>query len=190
MIIGKKEKGNLMRLYRSSLNEIESFSMLILSVEETKQLLAKANWLKQADGSMLTAYENKDKLDIAWHTIAVEHQKANAEFTDVSLKYKSPVLETSMLIRDDLEKSIRISKRRESDVINTINIICINNNDKELFFQDCHDSVSYAETKKYLFKYAYDPDLYLKWSDFMNNAYKNGLRLTKDERARNKKESN
>lgn len=181
MIIGKKEKGNIMKLYRSSLNEVESFSMLILSVQETKDLLNSGKWIKQADNSMIATYENKDPLDVMWKKIAVDHMKDNDEFKDVSKRYISSVSGTSKLIRDDKTKTIRIARRKneDSDNYNSINIICINNNDRELFFEDCHKSESYKQTKKYLIKYIYDSSRYLKWSQFMNSMYLEGLKRTK-----------
>lgn len=113
MIIGKKEKGNIMKLYRSSLNEVESFSMLILSVQETKDLLNSGKWIKQADNSMIATYENKDPLDVMWKKIAVDHMKDNDEFKDVSKRYISSVSGTSKLIRDDKTKTIRIARRKK-----------------------------------------------------------------------------
>lgn len=179
MIIGKLIKPCKICFYetRKDGGEIESFSLLKLSVGEFTQLLAKAIEMKKEieytlDGSSVIKYSGNDELHQLWKNIAVEHERTSPEqFIDVSAQFKTKVSGTSCLIRDPKNHIIRIALRQGNDKT-TINRLCIDNSARERFFYDVK-TTKYYKTKKKFAMDTQDLQIYTYWSKFMNTAFIN-----------------
>lgn len=173
MIIGKLIKPCKICIYNEEERggEIESFSLLKLSLQETVKLLELTKEKETClDGSITIRYSGNDSIHKQWKTLAIEHAKRNPkEFLDVSAKFKSDITGTSCLIRDPIHHIIKIALRRGNDKI-TINRICIDNSIRERFFNDVKACILYKETGRFQMD-TKDLDVYTYWSKFMNTSY-------------------
>lgn len=176
MLFGKLIKPCKICIYEQQEDggEIESFSLLKLSLSEVYRLLVivadKKDIETTLDSSIVIKYSGNDSIHQEWKKLASEHLKKNPNnFVDVSKKYKSDILGTSCLIRDPKKHIIRIALRRGDDNC-TINRLCIDNSIRERFFQDAKVSTFFRETKKYAID-SKDLKVYTYWSTYMNNEY-------------------
>lgn len=155
--------------------EIESFSLLKLSLLEYTTLIYKAARLDKEieyplDGSIVIPYSGEDELHHFWKELALEHKRKNpADFVDVSHKFKTKILGTSCLIRDPAKHIIKIALRRGDDTV-TINRLCIGNNIRERFFSDVKRTKLFKQTGKYMMD-ANDLGIYTYWTTFMNESF-------------------
>lgn len=172
-MIAQKKKGKIIELYRGEVNEIESFTLLIISQEEMNELIACSNSWETKGNKLISKYESNDDLDKKWKDIAVAHSKVANEFRDVSKVYKTDIYGTSMLIRDPGTHVIRIALRNGNKEC-TINKICLSDMRRDNFFADCKKSYYFNKNKKYAIDY-HDEELYNYWSKYMNEAYKKGV---------------
>ena len=192
MIIGKLIKPCKICFYetRKDGGEIESFSLLKLSVGEFTQLLAKAIEMKKEieftlDGSSVIQYSGNDELHQLWKTLAIEHERTNPEqFIDVSAQFKTDITGTSCLIRDPVNHIIRIALRKGNDKV-TINRICVDNSIRERFFYDVKLTNYYKKNNKFAMD-TQDLEIYTYWSKFMNSSFINQY---KNQRNKKKKSS-
>lgn len=168
-MIAQKKKNKIIELYMLEINELESFTLLKVSLEELLRLKSCSKHWETKGNKLISTYETGDELDKTFKEIAVEHQKLNAEFKDVSKTWVSDVSGTSMLIRDPATKIIRIAFRK-ADQKCSINKIYIDNYRRELFFNDSKRSTYFRKTHKYAITHE-DNELYKYWSNFMNNQY-------------------
>lgn len=185
MIIGKLIKPCKICIYEIEEDggEIESFSLLKLSLQEAVELLLnidlKADRIETTlDGSVVLKYSGNDELHNKWKELAVNHKNTNPqEFVDVSKTFTSTINGTSVLIRDPKKHVIRICKRNGDDTL-TINRIPIDDIQRESFFTDVKTGVYFKNNKKY----AMSPDdqrdfsTYIRWSNFMNVTYEKVLK--------------
>ena len=189
MIIGKLIKPCKICFYetRKDGGEIESFSLLKLSVGEFTQLLAKAIEMKKEieytlDGSSVIQYSGNDELHQLWKNLAVEHERTSPEqFIDVSAQFKTEITGTSCLIRDPVNHIIRIALRKGNDKV-TINRVCIDNDIRERFFYDVKLTNYYKKNNKFAMD-TQDLEIYTYWSKFMNNSF---IAQYKNQRAKRK----
>ena len=187
MIIGKLIKPCKICFFESRKDggEIESFSLLKLSLEEFTKMLSKAIELKKEieyplDGSMVIQYSGNDELHQIWKNMAVDHEKNSPEqFIDVSAQFKTKIPGTSCLIRDPKKHIIRIALRDGNDKT-TINRLCIDNSIRERFFYDVKTTKYYKTNKKFAMD-TQDLQVYTYWSKFMNMSFINQYKdLKKD----------
>lgn len=179
MLVGKLIKPCKICLYetRKDGGEIESFSLLKLSMGEFGSLFAKAIELKKVieyslDDSIVIQYSGNDELHQLWKALTVEHKKVNpGNFVDISAQFQSKITGTSCLIRDPKNHIIRIALRNGNDKV-TINRICIDNGIRERFFNDVKSTKRYFKTKKYAMD-TEDLAVYSYWSKYMNTAFIN-----------------
>lgn len=179
MIIGKLIKPCKICFFESRKDggEIESYSLLKLSLEEFTNLLLKAKDLGKEfeyplDGSMVIQYSGNDELHQLWKTYAVEHEKNSPEqFIDVSAQFKTKISGSSCLIRDPKNHIIRIALRDGNDKT-TINRLCIDNSIRERFFYDVKTTRYYKTHKKFAMD-TQDLQTYTYWSKFMNMSFIN-----------------
>lgn len=177
MLIGKLIKPCKICLYetRKDGGEIESFSLLKLSMKEFGELFAKAIELKKVieyplDDSIVIQYSGNDEIHQLWKELSVEHKKVNpANFVDVSAQFTSKITGTSCLIRDPKNHIIRIAYRNGDDKV-TINRVCIDNEIRERFFNDVKTTKRYFKTKKYAMD-TEDLNVYSYWSKYMNTSF-------------------
>lgn len=177
MIIGKLIKPCKICLFdlKEDGGEIESFTLLKLSVKEAFMLALKAEQLKNEvefplDGSVVLKYSGNDAVHQLWKEIAVEHEKTSPkEFIDVSAQFKSDISGSSCLIRDPQKHIIRIALRNGDD-LTTINRICIDNSIRERFFNDVKTTKYFFKNKKYAMDTA-DLNIYTYWSKYMNTSF-------------------
>lgn len=155
--------------------ELESFSLLKLSLQEYTSIVFKAVQLNKGieyplDGSIVIPYSGNDELHQLWKKLATEHMKQSPkDFIDVSAEFKTNVLGTSCLIRDPTKHIIRIAKRNGDDKV-TINRLCISNDVRERFFNDVKRTKRFTKTGKYAMD-TQDLDVYTYWSKFMNSSF-------------------
>lgn len=179
MIIGKLIKPCKICFFESTKDggEIESFSLLKLSLSEFTTLLFKAQELNKVieyplDGSMVIQYSGNDELHQKWKDLVVEHEKTSpAQFIDVSAEFKTQISGTSCLIRDPKKHIIRIAKRNGNDKV-TINRLCIDNSIRERFFYDVKTTKYYKKNNKFAMD-TEDLETYTYWSKFMNMSFIN-----------------
>ena len=183
MIFGKLIKPCKICIYEQKEDggEVESFSMLKLSLQEAYYLFCTAfshyltndieeNIDKALDGSVVIRYSGNDDIHKAWKELAQNHLKTNpSNFRDISKKYKTDIPGTSCLIRDADKHIIKIAFRKGDDTC-TINRICIDNEMRERFFQDAKTSKYFKQTKKYALD-TQDLNTYTYWSKYINSSY-------------------
>ena len=175
MIFGKLIKPCKICLYEQKEDggEIESFSLLKLSLHELAELLkltSETNVEYTLDGAVVVKYSGNDAIHKRWKDIAVEHSKRSPQdFVDVSAQFKSQIPGTSVLIRDPKKHIIRIAKRDGNDE-NTINRICIGNDIREKFFSDSKLCTMFKTLGKYAID-TRDLDTYKFWSKYMNSSF-------------------
>ncbi len=172
LIIAQKIKPNKIKLYKWAFDEIESYSLLKVTAEEAKDLIRadKDIWhneiihgVKEYVATVSPAI-NEVRL-----SMVAKHKLVNSEFRDVSKKYKLDVDGTSCLIRDPNTHTIKIAYKKSNQYCN-INLLHINNNIREKFFEDAHHSLYWKLEKKYGISVE-DTLEYKKWSDYMNRCY-------------------
>ena len=172
-VIAQKVKPNLIKLYRWAFEEIESYSLLRVSVEEAKDLIRadKDGWETKIINSV-TEYvrEVSPAIDKVWLDIAAKHKNNNPDFMDVSKKYQLLIKGTSCLIRDPNTHSIKIAYRRKNTLCN-INLLNIDDVKREEFFNDAHHSFFWKVNKRYGISIE-DQLQYKRWNDYMNNCFK------------------
>lgn len=172
-IIAQKIKPNLIKLYRWAFEEIESYSLLKVSVEEAKDLIRadKAGWKTElVNGVTEYIREVSEPINHIWLDIAAKHKENNPEFMDVSKRYKLAIPGTSCLIRDPNTHSIVIAYRRKYNTCG-INLLSISDEKREEFFSDAHHSFFWKVNKKYGISIE-DYSQYKKWNDYMNDCFK------------------
>lgn len=183
MLYGRLIKPCKICIYEQDENggEVESFSMLKLSLQEVYYLFSVAfkeyltnnkgeNIEVALDGSIVIKYSGNDDIHKAWKELAQNHLKINpSNFRDISKKYKTDIPGTSCLIRDADKHIIKIAFRKGDDTC-TINRMCIDNEMRERFFQDTKASKYFKQTKKYALD-TQDLNTYTYWSKYMNSSY-------------------
>lgn len=183
MLFGKLIKPCKICIYEQKEDggEVESFSMLKLSLQEVYYLFCTAfshyltegiekNVDKSLDGSLVIRYSGNDDIHKAWKELAQNHLKTNpSNFRDISKKYKTDIPGTSCLVRDADKHIIKIAFRKGNDTC-TINRMCIDNEIRERFFQDAKASKYFKQTKKYALD-TQDLNTYTYWSKYMNSSY-------------------
>lgn len=171
-MIVQKLKDNKLIAYEHEVNEIESFSLLVLDKSEWENLYnLSTNWVK--DNYKLTLiYENKDSIDKYFKLLATQHKNNNPLFKDVSKKYVSNIPGTSMLIRDVKNHIIRIAFRKGDKC--DINKLFIPNTVRESFFADTKRCSYLSRNGKYAIDIV-DEGFYIKWSKYMNEMYLKGI---------------
>lgn len=185
MILAKLIKPCKICIYEQAVDggEVESFSLLKLSLKEFCDLMGKVAGKEGAveatlDGSIVLKYSGNDDLHQEWKKLALEHLKASPkDFIDVSKKYKSTTPGTSCLIRDAIKHVIRIALRKGDDNC-TINRLCVDNAIRERFFQDAKMSTLFKESKKYAID-SRDLKVYSYWSKYMNTCYISNVKQVK-----------
>lgn len=182
LIIAQKIKPNKIKLYRWAFDEIESYSLLKVSVEEAKDLIRadKDGWHNELiHGVNEYVREVTPAIDAVWKSIVAKHKKDNPEFMDVSKKYYINMPGTSCLIRDPNTHVIRIAYRKTlAKKPCNINILYITDNVRDLFFNDAHHSLFWKLEKKYGISVE-DEIEYRKWSNYMNTSYLNNIEKRK-----------
>ena len=173
MLFGKLIKPCKICIYEQKEDggEIESFSLLKLSLPEVYILLSQAKDVEcTLDSSIVIKYSGNDSIHQEWKKLAVEHTKKNpSNFRDISKKYKTDIAGTSCLIRDANKHIIKIALRKGNDTC-TINRMCIDNEMRERFFQDAKAGKYFKQTKKYALD-TQDLNVYTYWSKYMNSSY-------------------
>ena len=183
MIIGKLMKPYKIVILDAAQNgsEMESYSLLKLSMQQAAQLIDKASELGDAieyplDGSVVLTYKSGDGLHTLWKSWAEEKHKEKVSIDpgnkiNISAEFESPIDGTSCLVRDPKKHIIRIALRKENNKT-SINRVCIPNDIKQRFFYDAKTSTHFAKNNKY----AIDTDdlaTYTYWSKYMNNSFVN-----------------
>ena len=175
-IIGKKVKPNTIKLYRSAINELESYSLLKLTATEAHMLIDSLGhdpW-KLVNNQYVTTYSKDGGLDKLWNVLVKQHKESNPDtFFDVSSTYSPKVSGTSVLIRDSDKHIITIAYRGKLSKCG-INQIFIDDVIREKFFADTHHSKYYKKTHKFGIDFS-DLMIYTKWSDYMNKVYVNNM---------------
>ena len=176
LIIAQKVKPNKIKLYRWAFDEIESYSLIKVSVEEAKALIRadKDGWHNEIiHGVNEYVREVSPAINEVWLSLVAKHKLENPDFKDVSKTYKIKMGGTSCLIRDPNTHTIRIAYRKKNQSCN-INLLNISDKVREEFFSDAHHSFFWKVEKKYGISIE-DEIQYRKWSNYMNNCY---LKLT------------
>lgn len=188
MIIAKLIKPCKICIFESRKDggEIESFSLLKLSLNEFSSLLTKAIELKKEieytlDDSVVIKYSGNDEIHQYWKKLSIEHEKTSpSNFVDVSAQFKSEISGTSCLIRDPVKHIIRIALRNGDDNV-TINRMCIDNEIRERFFNDVKTTLLFKKSKKYAMD-TQDLATYTYWSKYMNTSFINQFKKQKDQK--------
>lgn len=178
LIIAQKVKPNKIKLYRWAFDEIESYSLLKVTVDEAKELIRadKDGWHNEIiHGVNEYVREVSPAIQKVWLDMVAKHKENNPEFRDVSKKYGIFMQGTSCLIRDPNTHVIRIAFRPKKDKLCNINLLYINDEQREQFFNDAHHSLYWKLEKKYGISVE-DTAVYSKWSNLMNESY---IKLTK-----------
>ena len=155
--------------------EVESFTLLKLTLQEASSLLllTNENNVEQTlDGSVVIKYTGNDTVHKKWKDLASEHSKKSpVAFFDVSAKFKTNITGTSCLVRDPVKHEIKICLRKGNDN-QTINRICIDNGVRQRFFNDVKVCSGFRDTGKYYMD-TRDLGIYTYWSKYMNTSYIN-----------------
>ena len=173
LIIAQKVKPNKIKLYRWAFDELESYSLLKVSVDEAKELIRadKDGWHNEIiHGVNEYVREVSPALNKTWLDMVAKHKATNPDFTNVSKTYKLRIPGTSCLIRDPNTHVIRIAYRKKDQYCN-INLLNIPDTVREKFFSDAHHSLFWKLEKKYGISVE-DTKEYSKWSNYMNECYK------------------
>lgn len=186
MIIGKLIKPCKICLFQTEENggEVESFTLLKFSFQESISIVAKALELNKVlefplDGSVVINYSGNDEVHQLWKELALNHEKnCPKAFIDVSAKFKTKISGSSCLIRDPQKHIIRIALRKGDDEV-TINRVCIDNSIRERFFCDVKTTQYYFKTHKFAMDTA-DLNVYTYWSKFMNTSFINQFKESKN----------
>ena len=96
-----------------------------------------------------------------------EEAKPKVDKATVKVKfYKSNVEGTSKLLRLPTKQLIKIIRRKNAkDVINRPDVVCIDNELREAFFDDVRKTAHFGKKKLYeLLNTAVDKDIYEKWN--------------------------
>jgi len=169
-MIAKRMKDYRLMLSEGRITGKESFSCLNISIQESNELMKCSNKWESKGNSLMTTYEYNDDLDKTFKKIALEHKKQSPEsFTDVSKRYTSTIPGSSLLIRDPVNHVIRIALRRK-DQLCSINVLCIDNRRREMFFNDCKKSKLFKQSKIYGID-SRDEEIYSYWSEEINSCY-------------------
>ena len=160
-------------------SELESYSLLKLSLQQAAQLIDKASEIGDSieyplDNSVVIIYKSGDALHNLWKSWAEEKHKDRVSIDpgnkiNISAEFESPIIGTSCLVRDPKKHIIRIALRKENNKT-SINRVCISNDIKQRFFYDAKTSSYFAKNNKY----AIDTDdlaTYTYWSKYMNNSF-------------------
>lgn len=172
LIIAQKVKPNKIKLYRWAFDELESYSLLKVTVEEAKEIIRsdKDGWKNEIiHGVNEYVHEVTPNLDKTWLSMVAKHKENNPNFIDVSRKYNHYCFGTSCLIRDVNTHVIRIALRPER-CKQTINLLYIEDVVREKFFADTHHSLFWKLEHSYGISVE-DTEVYRKWSNYMNKMY-------------------
>lgn len=175
MLIGKLIKPCKIVIYEQQEDgsEVESFTMLKLSLAEAYQLLQSAGYENEElmlDNSIVIKYSGNDQTHQLWKDLAVNHCKENPkDFFDVSKKFDTKIPGSSCLVRDAKNHIIRIAKREGNDEV-TINRLCIDDTTRERFFADSKRCTMFKTMKKYAID-TQDLEIYTYWSKYMNSMF-------------------
>ena len=172
LIIAQKIKPNKIKLYRWAFDEIESYSLLKVTVEEAKELIRadKDGWKNETvHGVSEYVHEVTEPLDKVWLSMVAKHKENNKDFMDVSRNYKTSISGTSCLIKDPNTHTIRIAYRPKNQKP-TINLLFIDDMIREKFFKDAHHSLFWKLEHTYGISVE-DTEVYAKWSNYMNKMY-------------------
>lgn len=173
LIIAQKIKPNKIKLYRWAFDEIESYSLLKVSVYEAKELIRsdKNHWKTEIIHGVKEYVRNvSPDLQKCWLNMVEKHKNSNPDFTDVSKKYILKIPGTSCLIRDPNTHTIKISYRPKYDRYSNINVLYISDQVREKFFDEAHHSYLWKTEHKYGISIE-DEKEYSKWSNYMNKCY-------------------
>ena len=106
--------------------------------------------------------------------IACEHSRQNKNFKDVRAINRQVPEGTSALIRNPLNKTIRIVRRKDSSSKVYFNVLPIDNIKREMFFRDCKLTYYPFVSGKYMINAYYNEkssELYDIWSNFMDQEF-------------------
>ena len=174
MLYAKLVKPSSIQIYTKEEDgkELESYSLLKISILELLQILKHASEkdISFNENSLTISFKNNKEVHTNFKAIANEHKTKHPNtFLDVSKKFNSTIVGTSVLVRDPEKHLIWIAKRKGNDLQN-INRICITDKTREKFFQDVKVCKYFLENKKYIMD-TRDNDIYSYWSKYMNNSY-------------------
>lgn len=106
-----------------------------------------------------------------------EEVKPKVDKPTVKVKfYKSNVEGTSKLLRLPSKQLIKIIRRKNvKDVVNRPDVVCIDNELREAFFDDVRKTAHFGKKKLYeLLNTAVDKDIYEKWNKIIDDLYMQG----------------
>ncbi len=177
MIVRKVKPGVMQIIDTESINEIESYTLLDVSDKDAFRLLSASKDFKSEDGIVTINYNNGDSVDSMFKAIASKHsQDTSRNFVDVSKKYyinkDVDIKGTSVLIRDVKKHTIRVARRTTTNSTEgNINRLFITNYERDMFFKDVNNSITYRDTSKFMLDSALDKERYTVWSNYMNSRY-------------------
>lgn len=177
MIVRKLKTGVIQIIDTNSLNEIESFTLLNVSDKDAFRLLSSSKNFKNENEIITISYSDNDDVDKMFKKIANKHKQDDfKKFIDVSKKYfidkDINIKGTSVLLRDVTNHSIKVAKRSTTNSKEgSVNRLFINNIERDLFFKDAKNSLTYKNLNKFMINASLDEKLYLKWSDYMTKRY-------------------
>lgn len=163
------KKGNIIEIqFQESVDELESFTLLNITEEESKQFLNCCFDFEVSKDKFIIYYKYKDNVDRLWNYIYSNHDILNKDgLKNISKKYIPSIESVRYLIRDQDKHIIYGITDTNSNKECSINVLKVSETVFNIFMQDVAKS-SYNLSK---IVYNEDCDIYLKWSSYMNRKY-------------------
>lgn len=185
-----RAKGDVLVLRWISHDIKYSYSRIPLTEDQADKTLAfSCHWVPVTLG---TEYELRrendpkvfDKLQKRFYEVVKEHPD---ELETVPNKKVKDIPEgTSKLIRNTTKSSITIARRRKNDVTE-INVVCIDDQHRDMFFKDSRNCHGRPADGGLYFIADTDGLAFEQWSNYMDNEYNRQVQEAKKKRQQNLK---
>lgn len=170
MIVFYNRQTNMLRIsYKDTCSAGDQVKAVKLnSIGEFLRLYKSTKWFRDEEGSddIYAPYvgEAKDVFD----AIANRHTKsAECVTIDFSKKFKSLEEGTSKLIYQPGKGTIHLALRRSNDTYTSFNSICVSNEIRDEFINDCRS----FNKKRFMVSYVGERELFNKWNSVIKKEY-------------------
>ena len=168
MVVAYLKGVNMLRLSYSSRKEEGVKELQLHSIGEFLSLYRATEWYRSETGSddLYTPYTGKAKE--AFDTIVRRYvKKTKATTVDFSKKFITSMEGTSKLIYQPGKGTIHLALRRSRDNYTSMNSLCISNEVRDAFIEDCKT----VDKKRFMLSKLCEPELFDKWVRIIQAEY-------------------
>ena len=172
-MIARKIKGNFIEIEDSRFVFVESFSFVEIDTDDLTSLLMSANAddvTKIDANTYKIRYSKGDAVDRRYNAIAMRRSQTIGRLYNTNIRYSYAPNGTSVLVRDDKRRIIRIARRNANGMRFCMSVLPITDSARNAFFNECKSSKYHESTTKYGID-SRDVEEYLKWSHYMDDKY-------------------